>query len=76
MLSRARRDRPSDLHEVAEVLEHYTDARSPAFGVATSAPPRDSVPEAAAGEGVLSTEVTALANALTIADDTTSTGSR
>jgi serine/threonine-protein kinase len=32
MLSRARKHRPGDLHEVAAVLERYTDVRVPDFG--------------------------------------------
>ena len=36
MLSRARKNRPSDLHEVAEVLERHTEVRAPAFGPASA----------------------------------------
>jgi serine/threonine protein kinase len=33
MLSRLRQQRPRDLHEVAQVLHRYTDARAPEFGL-------------------------------------------
>jgi serine/threonine-protein kinase len=38
MLSRSRKDRPGDLHEVAEVLARYTDVEVPDFGAPASAP--------------------------------------
>jgi serine/threonine-protein kinase len=41
MLSRVRQQRPRDLHEVAEVLERYTDARAPEFGYVPQDGPED-----------------------------------
>jgi tRNA A-37 threonylcarbamoyl transferase component Bud32 len=50
MLSRGRRHRPDDLHEVVEVLERHTDARAPAFGRVTPSGPEADDAAKAAGE--------------------------
>jgi serine/threonine-protein kinase len=50
MLSRARKHRPGDLHEVAAVLERYTDVRPPDFGPVPQAKPEEGEAAPAAGE--------------------------
>jgi serine/threonine-protein kinase len=50
MLSRARKNRPGDLHEVAEVLARHTDVRAPDFGSVSQSRPKTDEAATATGD--------------------------